>query len=75
LLQKQKNDDSGRFLAEMSMLMIWLDVLKTFSNLTIISPEFFPFLLMRGFLRPFEGEPKIYPTVLSAFPTSLGGLA
>jgi len=52
-----------------------LEVLKTFSNLTIISPEFFPFLLMRGFLRPFEGEPKIYPTVLSAFPTSLGGFA
>jgi len=75
LLQKQKNDDSGRFLAVMSRLTIWFDAFMTFSNRIIISPVFFPFLPIKVFLRPFDGDPNISPTVLSAFPTSLGGLS
>ena len=41
----------------------------------IISPETLLLLFNKGFLSPLEGDPNIYPTVLSAFPTNFGGLS
>lgn len=47
----------------------------TFSHLTMIYPDFFPFLSWSYFLIPLSGDPKTYPRVDSAVPTNLGGLA
>lgn len=55
-----------------SMLLV---LASTFSHLTIISPDFFPFLSCSYFLIPLSGAPKIYPNVDSAVPTNLGGFA
>ena len=74
-MKKHKNEDSGKFLADIFIVMILFAIFCNFSIRTIIYPAVLFCRFIKGLLRPFDGDPKTSPTVVYIFPTSLGGLS
>jgi hypothetical protein len=65
----------GKFLADNLKLIYFFSFTSCFSDLTIIFPDFFILLLIKSLIKPCYGDPNIYPTLVSIFPTSVGGFA
>ena len=64
----------GRFLAFILKVKNFLIDCYYFSHLMTILPCFLPVELSKSLTSPCSGDPNIYPRLVSAFPTSLGGL-